>query len=185
MSYKISQYVNPIAASASVATTSNGIALKSGYLRVAAATTGAYIDIGGAPIAATNTLFVAPNTSVVLKDRVARATVVGITTGTATTLTLDSSTNNPFIVGDYVTIENGYPTGINSVHSLVTATTDNSSYWSGTTVPTITINFNSTSVTGIAITAATVARSTKISALGAGNATTVSITEIQITSSAT
>ena len=185
MSYKISQYVNPIAASASVATTSNGITLKSGYLRVSAATTGAYIDIGVAPVAATNTLLVPANTSVVLKDRVARSTIVGITTGTTTILTLDSSTNNPFNVGDYVTIENGSPAGINSVHSLVTATTDSSSYWGGTSIPTITINFNSSSITGVAITAATAARSTKISALGAGGATSVSITEIQITSSAT
>ena len=185
MAYKISQYVNPIAASASVATTSNGIALKSGYLRVSVATTGAYVDIGGAPVAATNTLFVPANTNVILKDKVSRSTVVGITTGTTTLITLDSSTNNPFIVGDYVTIENGYPAGINSVHSLVTATTDSSSYWGGTSVPTITINFNSSSITGVALTGTTAARSTKISALGAGNATNVSITEIQITSSAT
>jgi len=185
MSYKISQYVNPIAASASVATTSNGIALKSGYLRVSAATTGAYIDIGGAPVAATNTLLVPANTSVVLKDRVARVGVVGITTGTSTVLTLDTSINNPFVVGDYVTIESGYPAGINSIHSLVTATTDISSYWGGTSNPTITISFNSSSVTGVALTGTSAARSTKISALGAGGATSVSITEIQITSSVT
>jgi hypothetical protein len=185
MAYKISQYVNPIAASASVASTSNGIALKSGYLRVATATTGVYVDIGGAPVAATNTLLVPANTSVVIKDRVARVGVVGITTGTSTVLTLDTSVNNPFIVGDYVTIESGYPTGINSTHSLVTATTDISSYWAGTTNPTITISFNSSSVTGVALTGTTAARSTKISALGAGGATNVSITEIQITSSAT
>ena len=185
MAYKIAQYVNPIAASASVATTSNGIALKSGYLRVSTATTGAYVDIGVTPVAATNTLFIPANTNVVLKDRVARAGVVAITTGTSTVLTLDSSTNNPFIVGDYVTIENGYPAGINSVHNLVTATTDISSYWTGTTNPTITISFNSSSVTGVALTGTTAARSTKISALGAGGATNVSITEIQITSSAT
>jgi hypothetical protein len=184
MSYKISQYVNPISASASVATTSTGIALKSGYLRVATATTGAYIDIGGAPVAATNTLFVPANSSVVLKDRVARIGVVGITTGTSTVLTLDTSINNPFVVGDYVTIESGYPAGINSIHSLVTATTDISSYWGGTGVPTITINFNSSSVIGIALTGTSVARSTKISAIGSGSAATISITEVQIASSA-
>ena len=184
MSYKISQYVNSISASASVATTSNGIALKSGYLRVATATTGAYIDIGVTPVATTNTLLVPANSSVVLKNRVARATVVGISTGTTTTLTLDSSTNNPFIVGDYVEIENGFPSGINTTHTLVTATTDVSSYWGGTSVPTITINFNSSSVTGIALTGTTVARSTKISALGVGVAAIVSITEIQLASDA-
>lgn len=174
MSYKIVQYINKISPSASVATTSTGIALKSGYLRISTGTTAAYVDIGATPVATVNTLQVPASSSIVLKDRVARQSVVGITTGNPTVLTFSSNTGNPFIVGDYVTIENGYPSSISTSHNQVTATTDYS----------ITVSFDSSSITGVALTGTTVARSTKISALGQGGGADVSITEIQLASNA-
>jgi len=174
MSYKIVQYVNKLSPTVGTALTTLGITLKSGYLRISTGATGAYVDIGANPLATANTLQIPPSSSVVLKDRVARTGIVGITTGSPTVITLASNYGNPFVVGDYVTIENGFPSGINTSHNQVTATTDSS----------LTISFDSTSVTGIALTNTSVARSTKISAIGQNASADVSIVEIQIASNA-
>jgi hypothetical protein len=70
-------------------------------------------------------------------------------------LTFQENAGNPFVVGDYVTIENTSAAGFNTSHNQVIAASDNS----------ILINFNSASITGIGITNSTVARSVKISSI--------------------
>jgi hypothetical protein len=47
MAIKVVQNVNRISPTVSVAATSNPIALKSGYLRVACASTAVYVETGG------------------------------------------------------------------------------------------------------------------------------------------
>ena len=168
MALKVVQTVAPLSA-AGTATTSTAIALKSGYLRIATSTAGANIAIGGNPVATSNDIFVPVNTTEILKERVARQSIAGITTGTTTVITFPENAGNPFLVGDYVTIENAYPAGINTSHNIITATTDSS----------ITISFNSSSVTGIAVTNSSVARSIKVSALGNGGTSGVNIVEVQ------
>ncbi len=169
MATKIVQNVNRISPTVSTAATSNPIALKSGYIRVAAGSTAIYVETGGDPTVTVNSFFISPFGSEVLKERIARQQIAGITTGTSTVISFAENAGNPFLVGDYVTIENAQPVGINTVHRLVTATTDSS----------ITISSNTSAIVGI-ITAlgATVSRSVKVAALAYNSATDVSITEI-------
>jgi hypothetical protein len=169
MAIKIVQNVNRISPTVSVAATSNPIALKSGYIRVAAGLTAIYVETGGNPIVSTNSFYISPYGNEVLKERIARQKVAGITTGTSTIVTLPQNAGNPFIVGDYATIENAEPVGVNTVHQLVTATTDS----------TITISANTSSIVGvITTTEAIISRSVKVAALSDGGATNLSITEI-------
>jgi len=91
------------------------------------------------------------------------------TTGTSTVISLPENAGNPFLIGDYVTIENAQPAGINTVHQLITNLTESS----------VTISANTSSVVGvITVTDATLSRSVKVAALADGATTNISITEI-------
>jgi hypothetical protein len=168
MAIKIVQNVNRISPSSGVAVTSNPIPLKSGYLRVSTGTTGIYVEIGSDPVATENSFYVPPYSAEVIKERIARQKIAGITTGLTTLVNFSENAGHPFSVGDYVTIENADPTGINTAHSQINAITDSS----------ITIAFNSSSIVGvITVTDASVSRSVKVSAV-ADSASTLSITEV-------
>jgi hypothetical protein len=169
MAIKVVQNVNRITATAGAATTSNPIALKSGYLRVSTGLTSIYVETGGDPVATTNSFQISPYGNEVLKERISRQRIVGITTGASTVISFDSNASNPFLLGDYVTIQNAQPAGINTEHKLITSITDGS----------VTISHNSSSIVGvITVTNANLARSVKVSAIAADGAQNVSITEI-------
>ena len=169
MATKIVQNVNRLSLTTGVAATSNPIALKSGYVRVSAGLTAAYVEISGDPVATVNSFHVPPYGVEVLKERIARQRISGITTGSSTVVTLPPNSGNPFIVGDYAPIENAQPSGINTIHQLVSASTDS----------TITLSTNTSSIVGvITVTSAIISRSVKVSALSASLDTNVSITEV-------
>lgn len=169
MAIKIVQNVNRISPTVSVAATSNPIALKSGYIRVAAGLTAVYVETGGNPTVSTNSFYISPYGNEVLKERIAKQRIAGITTGPSTVITFADNAGNPFLLGDYVTIENAEPSGINTVHQLVTSLTDS----------TLTISANTSSVVGvITVSNAVVSRSVKVASLADGGATNLSITEI-------
>lgn len=170
MSFKIVQTVAAVNAAAATTATSNPIALQSGYIRVSCGST-AYIQISENPVATANDFMVVPNSSEVLKQRIARQRISGVTTGATTLIDFGENNGNPFIVGDYVTIQNAHPAGINTVHSQVTVATPSN----------ITLNYNSSSVVGVALTNASISRSVKVSVF-APAATTVSIAEVQTAS---
>ena len=169
MAIKIVQNVNRVTAVVGSATTSNPIAIKSGYLRVSTGLTSIYVETGGDPIARPYSFHIAPYGTQVLKERIARQKVAGITTGTSTIISFDNNAGNPFLVGDYVTIQNAQPSGINTEHKLVTGITDGS----------VTISHNSSSIVGVITTTnASLARSVKVSVISASASQDVSITEI-------
>jgi hypothetical protein len=169
MATKIVQNVNRISPTVSVAATSNPIALKAGYIRVSTGLTAIYVETGSNPVVTTNSFHIPPYGTEILKERIARQKIAGITTGSSTIITFANNAGNPFLVGDYVTIENAEPSGINTVHREVTAAEDSS----------ITISSNTSSITGIiTTTSAIVSRSVKVAALADGAATNVSITEV-------
>lgn len=174
MALKIVQTYNQHVAAAGAATTTGGIALKTGYIRVSTAATAVYVEIGGNPVATVNSFHVPTQRSEILKERVARQRIAGITTGSTTTITFAENVEIPFVSGEYVTIENASPAGINTSHNLITSTSSSS----------ITIDFNSASISNIGVSTATVARSVKISALGTVSAANLSIAEVQIASQA-
>lgn len=169
MAIKVVQKVNRITANVSTATTSNPIALKSGYLRVSTGLTSVYVEIDSEPVATTNSFQLTPYGNEVLKERIARQKIAGITTGTTTTVSFSENAGNPFLVGDYVTIQNAQPAGINTEHKLVTQVLNDS----------LTISHNSSSIVGVITTTnANIARSVKVSVLAASGTQDVSITEI-------
>ena len=168
MATKIVQNVNRISPTVSVAATSNPIPLKSGYIRVSTGLTAAYVETGSNPVVTVNSFHLPPYSSEVLKERIARQQIAGITTGSSTVITFAQNAGNPFLVGDYAAIENAYPTGINTNYALVTNTTDS----------TVTISYNSSSLTGVAATNSTLARAVKVASLADGASTNLSITEI-------
>ena len=169
MAIKIVQNVNRITANVSTATTSNPIALKSGYLRVSTGLTSVYVEIGSDPVATTNSFQITPYGNEVLKERLARQKIAGITTGTTTIVSFSENAGNPFLVGDYVTIQNAQPAGINTEHKFVTQVFNDS----------IVILHDSSSIVGVITTTnANIARSVKVSVLAADGSQNVSITEI-------
>ena len=169
MAIKVVQKVNRVIANVSTATTSNPIALKSGYLRVSTGLTSVYVEIDSEPVATTNSFQIGPYGNEVLKERIARQKIAGITTGTSTIVSFSENAGNPFLVGDYVTIQNAEPSGINTEHKLVTGITDGS----------VTISHNSSSIVGVITTTnANLARSVKVSVISASASQDVSITEI-------
>ena len=169
MAIKVVQKVNRITANVSTATTSNPIALKSGYLRVSTGLTSVYVEIDSEPVATTNSFQIGPYGNEVLKERIARQKIAGITTGTTTIVSFSENAGNPFLVGDYVTIQNAQPAGINTEHKLVTQVLNDS----------LTISHNSSSIVGVITTTnANIARSVKVSVLAASDTQNVSITEI-------
>jgi hypothetical protein len=169
MAIKIVQNVNRISPVVGAAVTSNPIPLKSGYIRVSTGGTGVYVEIGSDPVATVNSFHVSPYSSEVIKERIAKQRIAGIATGATTLVTFPENAGHPFTVGDYVTIENAQPVGINTVHQQVVSITDSS----------ITIAADTSSVVGIVtVIDSTVSRSVKVSALGVDGSTTLSITEI-------
>jgi hypothetical protein len=169
MAIKVVQNVNRVTASVGTATTSNPIALKSGYLRVSTGLTSVYVETGSDPVATVNSFQITPYGSEVLKERIARQRIVGITTGTSTVVTFDDNAGNPFLVGDYASIQNVTTAGINTEHKLVTAVTDDS----------LTLDYNTTSIAGpIVAVGANIARSVKVSVMAASDTQDVSITEV-------
>ena len=169
MAIKVVQKVNRITANVSTATTSNPIALKSGYLRVSTGLTSVYVEIDSEPVATTNSFQIGPYGNEVLKERIARQKIAGITTGTTTIVSFSENAGNPFLVGDYVTIQNAQPAGINTEHKLVTQVLNDS----------LTISHNSSSIVGVITTTnANIARSVKVSVITADGTQNVSITEI-------
>jgi hypothetical protein len=168
MATKIVQNVNRISPTVSVAATSNPIALKSGYIRVSTGLTAVYVETGSNPVVTVNSFHLPPYSTEVLKERIARQQIAGITTGSSTLITFGNNAGNPFLVGDYVAIENASPAGINTNYALVSNTTDS----------TVTISYNSSSIAGVGATNSTLSRAVKVASLADGGATNVSIVEV-------
>jgi hypothetical protein len=148
-----------LAPSVGVASTSVPIALKSGYLRVTIGSTtsssGGYIAIGTNPIATQDNYHITSYSVDILKEVMKRQQVVGITTGTTTTLLFGENTGNPFLDTEYVSIVGAPTAGINTSHNAIISKTESS----------LTINFNSSSITSPNINGATVCKSVKVSCL--------------------
>ena len=170
MAVKIVQNVAKISASPGVAGTSGPIALKSGYLRISIASSGVgcYVAIGTDPVATSNDFHIGTYTAEVLKERLARQKIVGITTGTTTTVTFDNNAGNPFLLTDYVTIQGAPTAGINTSQEPILSLTDAS----------VTIDFNSSSITSPNVVGADLIRSVKVSAFTTDPNNGVSVTEV-------
>jgi len=148
-----------LAPAAGVAATTVPISLKSGYLRITIGSTtgssGGYVSIGTNPVVTQDSYHITTYNIDVIKETMKRQKIVGITTGTTTKLTFGENNGNPFVLGDYVTIENATTTGINTVHNPIVSLDDSS----------VTINFNSSSIGIVTVGNAQLSRSVKIACL--------------------
>ena len=161
-----------LAPTVGVAATSVPIALKTGYLRVTIGSTtgssGGYIAIGTNPIANQDNYHITSYSVDILKETMKRQVIAGITTGATSKLTFGNNAGNPFSNGEFVTIENASPVGLNTSHNPIISSDDSS----------ITINFNSSSIASPNITGATVAKSVKVSCLTFESDTFFNIAEV-------
>lgn len=179
MALKIVQKIVAVSPPNNGISTSAPINLQSGYLRLTSSGGDHHIEIvdGNNNVAvSTESSFLLPQgTSEILKERVARQKISGITTGTSTIISFSETLGHTFLVGDHVSIINAQPSGINTDYQLVTSSTPTS----------VTISFNSSSVSGIITTTnATLCRCVKISAYAETSNSQVHITEVQIASQA-
>lgn len=169
MALRIVQTIPKIEPAGASAALSDPIVLRSGYIRISTGSTGAYVAIGTSPVATEDDFHIPPWNTEVLKERLARQKIIGITTGTTTTVSF-AANQCSFEVGDYVSIRDASPAGINTTHVPVLSITDSS----------VVIGYNSSSVTNVLVlnNQATLARSVKVSALSAGAGSDVSICEV-------
>ena len=181
MALKIVQNITAITISNSGIVTSGVINLQSGYLRMTSSGGNSHVHViegSVTGIANTESSFLIPqNTSEILKFRVARQQIAGITTGTSTTITFAENAGVPFIVGDRISILSAQPSGLNT--SFVTVSSINPGANS------MIVNTNTSSVVGvITVTNATVSRCVKVEAYAETNNTHLHIAEVQIASQA-
>jgi hypothetical protein len=95
--------------------TSDPIALKSGYLRIANGPHFSHVAIGTDVVANENDFGVSANESVILKEKVSMQSIFDIVPGSVTTIVAPEGNGQPFEVGDYISITGVVnPVGINT-----------------------------------------------------------------------
>lgn len=182
--FKITQKIpSLVIGSAAGVSTSAPIALKSGYIRIVP-TGNAYIEIGYNPGIDTSTSFwVSANNEVVLKERVLSQPVVGIVTGTTTTIILPEGTSSTFSVNDYVQLTGITAVGFNTTITRV-ASVDNSTNYEGFYGTRLTLDLNTSSRPPITESVSGELRKVvKIAAYNDSvNSNTIHISEVQVVS---
>ena len=118
-------------------------------LRIVAESAGVYVTYGGNPTATNENFYVSTAySSEISLGPVSAQRVVGITTGTTTTIDFPQGTGSPFDVGDYVTLTVSGQSNFDFEHQEVTAV-NNTSGVGGYFSTRITVNYNSSSVTDV------------------------------------
>jgi len=148
-----------LAPSIGVATTSVPIVLRTGYLRITIGSTtgssGGYVSIGTNPVATQDSYHITSYSVDILKETLRNQRIIGITTGTTTTINFGENNGNTFDIKDYVSITGATTAGINTSHVPIISMTENG----------ITIAHNSSSVVSPVIGNGIVSRSVKVSCL--------------------
>jgi hypothetical protein len=156
-----------IAITSGAATTSSALSVQTKALRVVAVSAGAFIGIGTSPTAATTDYYVPSGGTAVLALTPASQRVVGIITGTTTTIDFPSGTGSPFVVGDYVTLTSVGQPYYNFTHQPVTVVNSTSGY-DGYFSTRITVSTNTAGIVTAFSTDGDLRDSIKISAYGTG-----------------
>jgi len=168
--------------SAAGISTSGPIAIKSGYFRIVP-TGNAYIEIGSNPVISNqSSIWVAANSELIIKESVRSEPVVGIITGTTTTVIIPEGTGSAFNVGDCVELTGASPSGINTNFAQV-ASVDDTTNFSGYHNTRLTLNWNTSTQSTPTLTNAELRKVTKIAAYNdSANSNTIHITEVQVVS---
>lgn len=157
--------------SAGTATTSNSFSVQSSVLRVVAVSNAAHVAIGASPVATNEDYYIPAGGTVTLALTKASNRVAGIITGTTTIVKVPEGTQVPFVVGDYVTLTSGAQDYYNFTHQQVLSV-DNTAGHDGYYQTRMVIDYNSSGiVTAFSASDASITRSNKVSAYGAGSGT--------------
>lgn len=155
------------------ATTSSAFSVQSDTLRIVAVGGAAHILIGSSPTASSSNYYVPSGGPVTLALTKASNRVVGVTTGTSTTIDFAEGTQSPFGVGDSVTLSASGQSYYDFSHQIVTSVDTNSSI-NGYHQSRIVVSYNSSGiVTAFSSVDATLRTSQKLGAIGASGATGV------------
>lgn len=179
MALKIVQNIPSVIPPNNGIATSGVINLQTGYLRLTASGAGCHIAIrdgnGAVGVNSESSFLISENTSEIIKERVARQKISGITTGTTTTVTFGENFGNPFMVSDHVSIIGSPNTGINTSFAQIISKSESN----------IVLDFNSSNVGGaLTVTNAVVARCVKIEVFPETSNAHLHIAEVQIASQA-
>lgn len=162
------------------AVTSNPIALRSGFLRIVPEQD-AYVEVAPTPTISTSTsasIFVKAGTELILKETAITQTIVGVTTGATTVVTLPQGTFSDFSAGDIVELTGIVPAGINTTAATVASVDATNSAGTGGFNRVITLTWNTSSQGPVTTSTGVLRRTTKVAAFGASGK--LHITEIQI-----
>lgn len=169
MAIKIVQNVGILTANPSSAVSTRPISLRSGYVRVSTADTGAFVAIGTNPTATRDSFHIPPYSSEIIKETLKRQGIVGITTGTTTRVDFGQNLYSTFESGEYVSIEDASPAGINTSHVAVISVSNSE----------IVLEYDSSSITNVVVSGkSSVVKSLKLSALSQGFPAEVSVCEV-------
>jgi hypothetical protein len=171
---------------AGVASTSTEFLVQSSVLRVVVVgNVGAHITIGGTPSASEGDYFIPAGQTATLALSKASNRVVGVTTGTATIVTVPEGMQVPFGVGDYVTLTVSGQSYYDFTHQRVSSV-DTTSNYDGYFQTKMTVDYNSSGiVTAFNSADATIGISNKVSAYGcAGAGGTIYAQQVQISGDA-
>ena len=170
--------------SAGAASTSSAFTVQSNVLRVVAVGAAAHVAIGTGSAAAVTDYYIPSGQSATLGLTKASNRVVGITTGTTTTVIVPEGTQVPFGVGDYVTISATGQPYYDISHAAVLSV-DTTTNFNGYHQTRMVIDYNSSGVsTAFGASYADVKLSQKISAYGAGGSGVLYYQQVQITGQA-
>jgi hypothetical protein len=184
----------PVGAGISLSTTATAVAstsftVQSDVIRVAAVTAGAFVAIGTNPTATTTDYYVPAGTTATLAMTKASNRIVGITTGSTTTIDFAEGTQCPFGVGDFVTLSTG--SAAQSYHNITHAavqSVDTSSGINGYHQTRCVLNYNSsgivTAFSPILSPDAVLRMSLRLSARTEGGSGTLYLQQVQISGQA-
>lgn len=182
--FKVVQKISSLSIGSSAGISTTGpIALKSGYLRIVPSGN-AYVELGANPvIGLTSSIWVAANSELVLKESVRSQSIVGILTGSTTTVIIPEGTNSAFEVGDYVELTGINTTGINTnfaqVLSIGNATYNDAGYYNTK----ITLNWDTSSRPPVTNVSGELRKVTKVAAYNdSATSNVIHITEVQVVS---
>lgn len=171
--YKIVQKISDLSTGI---TTSDPIAVKTGYFRIVPETD-CYIEIGTTPfISTTNSIWIKAGNELILKESPVSQRIVGVTTGSSTVVYIPEGTFSEFSVGDTVELTGIAPSGINT-NSATVLSIDATGGVNGGFSRKITLNWNTS--TQSAPTDQT-GELRKVIKIGASSSGKVHITEVQI-----
>lgn len=172
-----------VAFTAGAASTSNPFSVQSSVLRVVAVGGAAHIAVGSTPSAAGGDYYVPSGGTATLALSKASNRVVGVTTGTTTTIIVPEGTQVPYGTDDYVTLTVTGQSYYDFTHQKVLSvdtTADIDGYFQTRMI----VNYNSSGiVTAFSATDATIINSNKVSAYGVGSGT-VYYQQVQISGDA-